>query len=124
MVELYDFQTGLRVDAQIKKFDHFHDWVIWEVRLIPSSDEMVSEEDTQLQYDAEVVLHDPYKRFEKSKALLRFSNVNALSVRGLSVLGSELQGISVVKTPTGVKAMTDDEDFFYVEADNLKLSLF
>ena len=35
MVELYDFQTGLRVDAQIKKFDHFHDWVIWEVRLIP-----------------------------------------------------------------------------------------
>jgi hypothetical protein len=119
MNKIYDFSTGLSFEALSESFDCFHDWVIQEFKVFSIEDGENASIETEHQYDAEVILNDPYKRFEKTRVLLRFENVNSASVQGLSLLGSELDGISYERTPTGVMLTSTDGDFLRMEAEKL-----
>lgn len=123
MSKIYDFSTGLNFESLSTRFDDFHDWVIQEFRVFASGEDMTNTEETDVHYDAEVVLRDPYKRFDTTRVILHFENVNATSSRGLSELGSELSGIAFERTPTGVNLTSSDGEFLRVEAEKLTLKL-
>lgn len=122
MSKVYDFSTGLSFESLSKKFDGFHDWVIQEFKVFAAGDDMLNTEETEIHYDAEVILRDPYKRFSNTRVSLHFENVNSTSVRGLSELGSELSGIDFEHTPTGIHLTSSDGEYLKVEAEKLTLS--
>jgi len=110
-----------RFDALFDRFDGFHDWVLDEVRVFASEEGMLAAEATNLHYDAEVILCDPYKRSETLRVRLQLSNVNSAAVSGLSNLGSELPGLRVRRTRTGIELSSTEGDSLRVEAGSFTL---
>lgn len=115
----YDASADPSFDALFDRFDGFHDWVIEEVRVFASAEDMLAAEAANLHYDAEVILRDPYKRSETLRVRLQLSNVNSAAVSGLSDLGSELPGLRVRRTRTGIELSSTEGDSLRVEAGSL-----
>lgn len=113
---VYDIESGQSIESLMDQFESFHDWVLECIRVFPSEDDMMNESETQIQYNAEVTIRDPYKRFVKNKVILEFVDIDCMSIKGLTEISSELQGMSVVRSLVGVKISTEDHEYFSIEA--------
>lgn len=122
MSKIYEFRSGLSFDSLSERFDGFHDWVIQEFKVFASGEDMANTDETEIHYDAEIILRDPYQRFENTRVSLQFENVHSTSVRGLSELGSELSGLVFEHTPTGINLASSDGEYLKVEAEKFSLS--
>ncbi|MEP4194317.1 MAG: hypothetical protein ABJL99_01635 [Aliishimia sp.] len=120
MSETYDFSTGFNFTSWAKQFDGFHDWVILELRIFITDDRELA---VQQYYRAELVVIDPYERFDINKIHFRFENVEASSLQGLSSLSSELSGLVVEKTSMSVRLASNSDNHLRVDAENLTIGL-
>jgi len=123
MRKVYDFNTDQSFGALLEKFDRFHDWIIQEIRVFPSEMESLDTEETEFLFDSEIVFRDPYRRFDKTLVSLKFENVNSISAHGLSVLGTEIDGLVFKRTTTGVKLSSLDSAYLRVEAEKLSFGI-
>jgi hypothetical protein len=123
MSEIYDFQTGLSFTTWAEKFDHFHDWVMLEIRVFVLDGVGVNQPDTEPQYNAELVLIDPYKRFKAKQVHLNFENIETTSIDGLTTRCSELSGLVLERTPRGVRLTSGDNSHLLVDAEKMTMSL-
>ncbi len=119
MSEIYDFSTGFNFSSWAKQFDEFHDWVVLELRVFIDSDPELTEQ----QYRAELVLVDPYERFDIKKIYVRFENVEVSSLQGLSSLSNELSGLVFVKTALGVRLTSSSDNHLRIDAEKLTIGL-
>lgn len=93
MSEVYDFSTGFNFSSWAKQFDEFHDWVVLELRIFIDDDSEL----TAQQYRAELVLVDPYERFDikKSTSVLRTSKCH--HSKAFLVLAANFLGLFLIK---------------------------
>ena len=121
MTEVYNFQTGLNFTSWAEQFDNFHDWVMLGIRVFVFDESGVEQQDTELQYNAELVLTDPYKRFDVKQVHLHFENVETTSLDGLTTFSSEFSGLVLERIPKGVRLASDDNDHLRVDAEKMTM---
>jgi hypothetical protein len=116
------------VRIQIAKFrelatkcDQFHDWVIWSVTVKPDMSEPDTETATQLNYNAEVVLNDPYRRYDITRVTLEFLNLEIVKIPHLKTTMSELTALEIHEIQYGVRVTCDYPDSFEIEASELNI---
>jgi len=118
MSETYVFETGFDFSSWAMQFDQFHDWVIVNVRVFADADFQTLAQ----QYSAELVIADPYERFDIKKIFIGFENVETASFQGLSSLGSELAGLVFKKVPVGVRLSSTSENHLRIDAEKMSVS--
>lgn len=122
MSKTFDYSGGLGIESLIEKFEHFHDWTIIEVRIFPDVDELSDGDFMNICYDAEVVFKDPYNRFETNVVSMVFKNFDSVSAKDWSRVCSQTQEVSVTRTPTSVRLVSDGEHFS-IEARSVQIRL-
>ena len=119
MAEVYDFETDFNFTSWAMQFDQFHDWVMLEIRVFADEGFQL----TAQQYRAELVLVDPYERFDIKTIYFGFENVEISSFKGLSSLSSELSGLVFERTPTGVRLASPSGNYLRIDAEKMAVCL-
>ncbi|WP_170565668.1 hypothetical protein [Ruegeria atlantica] len=123
MAKIYDFDTKIAIETLTSRFEDFHDWIIFEFRVFIPDVEISEYEQVHVLYNAELVLKDPYGRFDVKRVKFCFSNIDMVSLEGLFELGSELAGLVVERTSAGIKLFTPDNHHLRISAATLTLEL-
>lgn len=123
MASIYDFNTGMSFDALSKGLDDFHDWVMEELKVFASKEQIQGVDEIDFQYDAELILCDPYQRFSTTKILFCFEDVNLTYAQGLSELRNELLGIELVQNGNRVCLRSSDGEGLRLEANSMSIKI-
>lgn len=119
MAEGYDSETDFDFTSWAMQFDQFHDWVVLEIKVFADEDFQL----TAQQYRADLVLVDPYERFDIKTIYVGFENVETSSFQGLSSLSSELSGLVFERTSMGVHLASLSGNHLRIDAEKMAVSL-
>lgn len=105
------------------KCDQFHDWVIWSVTVKPdmSDPDIDTETASQLNYNAEVVLNDPFRRYDITRVVLEFLILETVKLPQLWTTMSELTALEIHEIQHGIRVTCDYPDSFEIEALELNI---
>lgn len=103
------------------KCDQFHDWVIWSVTVKPDASEPDTETASQLRYNAEVVLNDPFRRYDITRVTLEFLSLETVKLPQLMTTMSDLTALEIHETKFDIRLTCDYPDSFEIEASELNI---
>lgn len=89
--------------SEFDRFDHFHDWVVREVRVFSND----GKDSVQPSYHAQLVLYDPYQRLLEDLVELHFEDVETASFEGMTTLQAEISDLKFTESDRWV-AVHDD----------------
>ena len=92
-----------------------------EIRVFVIDEVELKQQDTEPQCNAELVLTDPYRRFDVKKVQFHFENVETASLDGLTTLCSELSGLVLERIPRGVRLASDDNNQLRIDAEKMTM---
>lgn len=105
------------------KCDQFHDWVIWSVTVKPdvSDPDFGTETASLLHHNAEVVLNDPYRRYDITRVTLDFLGIEFVKLPDLTNSMGRLTALEVHEVQYGIRVTCDYPDSFDIEARELNI---